>query len=146
MKYIILTLLFYSQVLCCAEAQLVEVFTSRSGAISELSQQAGVKRPYQLVIHDLGAVEAWEKSFSVGLPGNEEQARKVVDSKIAAMGKGRFEAEINEAYEPLKRAITLGLMEFPAVVIDGKYTIYGTDSVDLALNRYQKWKQSKTQP
>lgn len=143
MKYFLLIIILYCQVSYCEVIQKVEVFTNRPGALQEISNQAGRTRTFELVIHDLGAVDHWEAEFSEGLSSNEETARMQVQTKIEKMGNEVFEQQVLAAYEPLQRSIELNLMEYPAVVINGEQVIYGTDSVDLAIQRYLKWVQSR---
>lgn len=145
-KYILMLLMVTVSNANAAGVSLIEVFTTNGGAIKELSEQINRSRSYKLVIHNMNRVEEWEKEFSEGLPGDEESAKVEVDRRIEKMG-GRqvFGDEVLRAYEPLMRATEIGLMEFPAVVIDENYVVYGTDSVDLAIERYWTWKKSKEQ-
>jgi integrating conjugative element protein (TIGR03757 family) len=85
-------------------------------------------------------VEQWEKKFSEGLPVNEKEARLEIARKIERMGGQEvFDNQVLDAYAPLARAVEIGLNEYPSVVINGTYVVYGTDSVAVALERYKTW-------
>ena len=118
----------------------IEVFTSRQGAIEQNAAQKKMARSYRLIIHNLNAVEEWEDTFSVGLSPDEATARIQVEQRIDDIGgQTAFNDQVLQAYSPLLRAVELGLMEYPSVVIDGKYVLYGTDDISAAIERYGKW-------
>ncbi len=121
----------------------LEVFTTSARAIKELSEHDNRGRSYHLTIYDMNRVEEWEKEVSAGLSGDEETARAQVDSRIEAMGgKTVFESQVLEAYSPLMRAVELGLNEYPSVVINEQFVVYGTDSAEAAIERYRTWERS----
>ena len=125
------------------EITKVEVFTGNKESIKKLIKTRDSNRDYILVIFDLDSVSQWEKEFSKGLSSNEEIARKQVDKKILEMGgSDQFNKHVLAAYKPLVRSTELGLMEYPAVVINDRFTIFGTDSPNLAIKRYKKWSKA----
>ena len=91
-------------------------------------------------IYDMNAVKKWENEMSVGLSNDENIAMNQINEKINKMGgKVALSKQINDIYQPLTRATQLGLMEYPSVVINERYVVYGTDDYRLALTRYVKW-------
>ena len=122
----------------------VEVFTADKNAIKSLFNANKSKLDYSVTIYDLNSVEQWENEISEGLSSVESEARKQVDQIIADMGgEDVFNQAALNAYKPLTRSVQLGLLEYPAVVVDEKYVIYGTDDVDLAVERYRSWQNSR---
>ena len=123
-----------------AQISEIEVFTSRQGAIEQYAAQKKLLRAYRLIIHNLNSVEEWEEKFSVGLSSDEVKARAQVEQRIEDMGgQTVFNSQVLQAYNPLLRSVELGLMEYPSVVIDGTYVLYGTDDVSAAIDRYGEW-------
>jgi len=129
-----------------SQAIEIEVFTNNNGAIKQLIEQQKLRRSYRLTLHNLNSVENWEKTFSENLPGDEVKAKAEVDRRIEKMGGlPEFNNRVMSAYAPLARAVELGLMEYPAVVINEGFVVYGTDSVVIAMERYKTWLKNNEQ-
>ena len=125
--------------------ETVEVFTDSQAAIARLQQEQLKVRHYALTIYDVNQVQRWEQAFSQGLSKEEHKAREQVNQRITDMGgEAAFAHALEQQYAPLKRSITLGLMEYPSVVVDETYAVYGTDDVAMALRKVKLWR-SKNQ-
>lgn len=117
-------------------ADIAEVFTKE--AIDDIQEQTALETRY----YSLSDISRWEAEMSKGLPGNKEDAIDIVSRRIEQMGgQVNFEKSVASAYRPLTRAITLGVKEYPVVVFDEKYAIYGTDSVAKAMEILTRWKR-----
>lgn len=82
-------------------------------------------------VYDLDAIALLEQALSAGLPNNGEQAQALVAQRLQALGPElRRRAEAGAA--GLARAVQLGLDRAPAIVIDGRWVVYGITDVDAA--------------
>lgn len=57
--------------------------------------------------------------------------------QVKSVVKG-YEQQIEHAAYCQQRAMDLDITELPAIVIDGRFAVYGMDSIHLALNAYEK--------
>jgi len=90
-------------------------------------------------ILNLDAVKAVTQHLNHDLPLNEDAALKLVKERIDAIGPNTFNKQILQAYQPLIRAMQLGVDRIPAVVFDNQFVIYGTTDIPLALKKYRQW-------
>ena len=118
----------------------IEVFTNDSATIQHYQSLQYRHKPYRLSIHNLNGAEQWKQKFSKNLSKNEDTALAQVNRKIQAMGgQVALRKTLTQIYTPLIRAMEIGLKEFPAVVINRQYVIYGTDNIKLAITKAKQW-------
>jgi len=118
----------------------IEVFTKNSTTIQHYQSFQYRHKSYRLSIHNLNAAEQWKQQFSENLSKDEDTALAQVNRKIQAMGgQVALRKTLTDVYSPLIRAIKIGLQEFPAVVINQQYVIYGTDNIQLAITKVKQW-------
>ncbi len=122
----------------------IEVFSTTESILFQIQAQKKLRRPYKIVFHDLNAVAQFEERMSEGLPGTEAAAKKALDEKVRLMGgDAELERQVTQAYEPLTRSIELGLLEYPAVVINSHYVVLGSDNVELAIREFRQWEEKQ---
>ena len=118
----------------------IEVFTNDSATIQHYQSFQTRHKPYRLSIHNLNGAEQWKQKFSENLSKDEDIALVQVNRKIQAIGgQAALRKILTQVYSPLIRALKIGLKEFPAVVINQQYVIYGTDNIKLAITKVKQW-------
>ncbi|MDH2434760.1 TIGR03757 family integrating conjugative element protein [Pokkaliibacter sp. MBI-7] len=66
-----------------------------------------------------------EQSFSANLPQPPEQAAAVVQQRLAGPAGQQFQQQLQAAYAGVVRAHELKVLKVPAVVVGGRYVVYG---------------------
>ena len=127
---------------CAMSIEEIEIFTNDSATLQHYRSFQYRHKPYRLTIYSLNGAEQWKQKFSENLSTDEAIALEQVNRKIQAMGgQAALQKTLTKVYSPLIRAMKIGLQEFPAVVINGQYVIYGTDNIKEAVNRVKVWRQ-----
>ena len=118
----------------------IEVFTNDDATIQHYQSFQYRHKSYRLSIHNLNGAEQWKQKFSENLSKDEDTALTQVNQKIQTMGgQAALRKTLTQVYSPLIRALKIGLQEFPAVVINQQYVIYGTDNIQLAITKVKQW-------
>ena len=79
-----------------------------------------------------------EQSFSANLPQSPEQAAAVVQQRLAGPAGQQFQQQLQAAYAGVVRAHELKVLKLPAVVVGGRYVVYGQTDVALAVAQIQQ--------
>ncbi|WP_110186023.1 TIGR03757 family integrating conjugative element protein [Pokkaliibacter plantistimulans] len=79
-----------------------------------------------------------EQSFSANLPQSPEQAAVVVQQRLAGPAGQQFQQQLQAAYAGVVRAHELKVLKVPAVVVGGRYVVYGQTDVALAVAQIQQ--------
>lgn len=92
---------------------------------------------------NLDAVTDIEQRLGNGLPSSPEQARIVVDQRIAQIGRSQLDAELRAAYLPVGTMMAYGLDRYPAIIFDQQAVIYGVTDLAEAIDRYRQWREDQ---
>lgn len=111
-----------------ASAQKIEVFA--------LSTLPVANAEGATVVH-LDALQQLEHGLSAGLPAQAQAAQALLQSRLAAMGPD-LHHRLRAAGSGLGRALALGIDRAPAVVFDGRWTVYGVPDVAAARQLYRQ--------
>ncbi|GAB3683798.1 TIGR03757 family integrating conjugative element protein [Salinisphaera aquimarina] len=84
--------------------------------------------PDGVTVVELDQPSRLDKQLSDGLPGTQDAAARAVQKRLS-----RFRKSYGQAYEGLLRAWRLGVTKVPAVVVDGRYVVYGQPNVKAAV-------------
>ena len=112
------------------DAWRMEVFTMRSLPVGGLSD-IGVR---DVTVYRVDGLAALLAELSLDLPGNPEAARAEALRRLGALDAEDV-ARAREAVEGLVRAAEYGIVRYPAVVMDGRYLVYGVTHLPQALAR-----------
>ena len=88
---------------------------------------------------NLDLVTNIEQHLSEGLPIDPEQARTIVDQRIAQIGRSQLDSELRAAYLPLGTMMAYGFDRYPVIIFDRQVVIYGVTDLAQAINRYRLW-------
>ena len=113
-----------------ADPPRIEVFTSHAFPVTGLADDGA----RDVAIYRLDGLAALEAALSVDLPADPEAARAEALRRLGDIDAAQV-AQAREAVEGLVRAAEFGIVRYPAVVIDGRYLIYGVTHVPEALSR-----------
>lgn len=116
-----------------AFAQDVQVFTDSSHPV-----QTGRGVPVLL----LDAPARIEAALSAGLPADPSQAAAVMRQRLTSGGTA-LQRQLGQAYQGVAQAWGLGITKLPAVVVDGRYVVYGEPDVDRALARIAAYREAQ---
>lgn len=119
---------------CCAAADTetpnVAVFT-----LSSIPVRADGAAVYELDRRDRFVAELGE-----GLPGDPERARAEMRRRIESSEGRRLLFGLAEAADGNTLAARLGIEKLPAVVVNGRYAVYGVRDVCRALELVAAWR------
>lgn len=73
-----------------------------------------------------------EAELAAGLPADAGQAAELAQQRLRDGGDG-FQRRIEQAYQGVTDAWTLGVVKLPAVVVDRRYVVYGVADVRRAV-------------
>lgn len=92
---------------------------------------------------NLDSVVDIEKRLGDGLPNDPEQARIMIDQRVARIGRSSLDAELRAAYLPLGTMMAYGLDRYPVIIFDQQAVIYGVTDLAQAINQYRQWREGR---
>ena len=91
-------------------------------------------------VHVLDARDGYEAAFGADLPANPERALAEARRRMETPAGRAALARIAEAAAGNVLAGRLGVEKLPAVVVDGRYVVYGVRDVARAVERVEAWR------
>ena len=91
-------------------------------------------------VHVLDARDGYAEAFGADLPGDPERALAEARRRMATPAGRAALARIAEAGAGNALAARLGIEKLPAVVVDGRYVVYGVRDVARAVERVEAWR------
>ena len=91
-------------------------------------------------VHLLDARDAYAAAFGAGLPGDPERALAEARRRVSSPAGRAALARIAEGAAGNVLAGRLGIEKLPAVVVDGRYVVYGVRDVARAVERVEAWR------
>ena len=92
------------------------------------------------VVHVLDARDAYAAAFGADLPADPERALAEARRRVSSTEGRAALARIAEAAAGNVLAGRLGIEKLPAVVVDGRYVVYGVRDVTRAVERVEAWR------
>ena len=120
-------------------AQTVEVFTDAAWPVT--GQAALARQGLTVIVYDLSAPAAWETTLSVGLPADPDQALSIARSRLRSIPTDELRRQVEASQRGEQRRQQLGLVQLPAVVIDGQIVVYGLIDLAAVWARYRQWQE-----
>jgi integrating conjugative element protein (TIGR03757 family) len=106
----------------------IEVFTVSSLPVSA---------PAGMPVYRIDRLRGIEAELSAGLPRDPQQAARIAQARIRARGD-ELERDALAAGTGAGLALHYGLDRVPAIVIDGRYVVFGERSVEAALAHWRQ--------
>lgn len=91
-------------------------------------------------VHVLDARDGYAEAFGAELPGDPERALAEARRRMATPAGRAALARIAKAGAGNALAGRLGIEKLPAVVVDGRYVVYGVRDVARAVERVEAWR------
>ena len=91
-------------------------------------------------VHVLDARDGYAEAFGADLPADPERALAEARRRMATPAGRAALARIAEAAVGNVLAGRLGIEKLPAVVVDGRYVVYGVRDVARAVERVEGWR------
>ena len=91
-------------------------------------------------VHVLDARDGHAEAFGANLPGDPERALAEARRRMATPAGRAALARIAAAAAGNALAARLGIEKLPAVVVDGRYVVYGVRDVARAVERVEAWR------
>ena len=91
-------------------------------------------------VHVLDARDGYAEAFGADLPGDPERALAEARRRMATPEGRAALARIAEAAAGNVLAGRLRIEKLPAVVVDGRYVVYGVRDVARAVERVEAWR------
>ena len=117
----------------CAE---VRVFTDSAHPVTA---------PAGITVTELDAPARLVAALGAGLPSDPARAEAIMRRRLKEAPPGApAPARIAQAYQGVADAYSAGIAKLPAVMVDGRYVVYGEPNVSRALARIAAYRS--TQP
>jgi integrating conjugative element protein (TIGR03757 family) len=89
---------------------------------------------------ELDAAHSIQTELAANLPADPQQAASVVRQRLKD-GGSRLQQRMQTAYQGVTDAWSLGVTTIPAVIVDGRYVIYGETNIDRAISRIAQYRK-----
>ena len=93
-------------------------------------------------IIELDAPAGLVSELSAGLPVDSRLAEAMVRQRLANPTFAERQKRISRAYQAVADAYSLGVAKLPAVVVDGRYVVYGDADTRRALGRIAVYRRA----
>lgn len=113
----------------CAGPVMAEQITVYTTSFLPVAHSEGT----HITVHTLDAPDAPLAALSAGLPDTYEAATPVALALIRSPQGRRLLGELKRAYQAVIDAWLNGIEALPAILIDGRYLLYGVYDVNEAL-------------
>lgn len=101
-----------------------------------------VTTPFEATIVHLDAAEMIEAGLSAGLPHIPANAADPARQRLQD-GGAKLQRDLAAAYEDIAEAWSVGITTLPAVVVDGRYVVYGESDVAKAVAKIQAFRKAQ---
>lgn len=90
----------------------------------------------------LDAPERLEQQLSAGLPADPRQAAALMQQRLRSASAQQLGRDLAKAHQDVADAWSLGVTKVPAVVVDGRYVVYGQPDVAAAVASIVRYRSS----
>lgn len=121
------------------ESLRLEAFTTTEYAIS--GQDDPRLRAVSVTIYGLDGLARFEAALSQGLPADVDSATAEALRRIGDLDEEHM-APTRHAAMGLAKAMQYGIDRYPAIVINGTAVVYGVIDLNVAMQRYEAWREA----
>jgi len=101
-----------------------------------------VGTPAKVHVIYLDASASIRSELSQGLPKDAVSAAQVVRKRMGTRGE-TFTRRLSDSYRGVIEAWSLGVLKLPAIVVDGRYVVYGDTNVVHAISLIDQYRGLK---
>lgn len=116
----------------CASATNIWVVTDRQHPVTHTD---GAR------VIELDAPASFDARLSRHLPSDPKRAASIVRQRLKARGNV-LQHRLTTAYQGVTDAWSLGVAQVPAVIVDGRYVVYGVPDVDRAMALIEMYRKT----
>lgn len=135
-----LAILFFSAAVSAGDMvspSTVDVFTHSKGSDMRITRLQLVLPDAVITTHTVDDVRNAEDALSVGMPTDPGKAEAWFSKRLNHGDTQKLMEQVTQGYDALLAALEHRIDRLPAVVFDGKYVVYGEDTIE-ALRVYRK--------
>jgi integrating conjugative element protein (TIGR03757 family) len=142
--FVVLALLLVepSQAAKPARITRIDVFITADQLINRFDAFVAKHPEITVRVHTLDAIENLKDELSTGLPRDPREAKRVALSRLKQLSKNK-RAELEHAATSIATALSYGVTQYPAIVFNSEFVIYGLSDPLLALEHFQRWHLAK---
>lgn len=104
--------------------------------------QHPVKAPPGARLTELDAARRIEARLAQKLPSNPEQATAIATQRLNALTP-ELKQMLATAYQGTVDAWSVGVTKIPAVIVDGRYIVYGERDVERAVREIERYRSTQ---
>lgn len=124
--------------LCCFSFMTLAGAASAGVEVFTIAGLPVTNAPDDAAIVELDGPARLDAQLSQGLPADPDQARQAMRERVSRPDWPEMKARYHSAYTGLTRAWILGVTKVPAVVVDGRFVVYGQPDVAQALSEIDR--------
>lgn len=121
---------------------VVSAHTQAADVLVFTDQQHPVDTPDGLPVIHLDAASEIEAELASGLPADPRRAEAIVRQRLGDGGTD-LQARLASAYQGVVDAWNLGISKLPAVVVEGRYVVYGDTDAGRAIATIKAYRRAQ---
>ena len=121
---------------------VIDIFTVSGQPANGIDTIADMYPAIALQIHKLDTIKRLNGELSQGLSANRVKAKRQVLQRMQKLSKGTRD-QLEQSAMSLAKAVQLGVGQYPAIVFDGEFVVYGLTDLSIALTHYRHWQQGQ---
>jgi integrating conjugative element protein (TIGR03757 family) len=121
----------------------IDIFTTTNQPISKVHAFVNQLPDIEVQIHKLDGIKRFEVYLSAGLPGDTGNAKDIALKRLGQVSKATRH-QLEHSATALAAALQYGVQQYPAIVFDGEFVVYGVTDLSIALAHYRQWQQGQT--
>ena len=119
-------------------ATRMDIFITTDQPIKRLDAFVAKHPEIALHVHILDAIERLKDDLSRGLPGDPHQAKRLALARLKQLSQGT-RAQLEHSATSIATALHRGVEQYPAIVLDAEFVVYGLTDPFRALGHYRRW-------
>jgi len=120
-------------------AARMDVFITANQPIDRLEAFVLRHPEVTLRVHTLDAIENLEDVLSQGLPADPREAKRLALARLKRLSKDN-RAQLQHSATAIATALHYGVDQYPAIVFDAEFVVYGLTDPYRALEHYRRWR------
>jgi integrating conjugative element protein (TIGR03757 family) len=120
----------------------IDVFITADQLINRFDAFVAKHPEITVRVHTLDAIENLKDELSTGLPRDPREAKRVALSRLKQLSKNK-RAELEHAATSIATALSYGITQYPAIVLNSEFVVYGLSDPLRALEHFQRWHLAK---
>jgi integrating conjugative element protein (TIGR03757 family) len=120
----------------------IDVFITADQLINRFDAFVAKHPEITVRVHTLDAIENLKDELSTGLPRDPREAKRVALSRLKQLSKNK-RAELEHAATSIATALSYGVTQYPAIVFNSEFVVYGLCDPLPALEHFQRWHLAK---